>query len=380
MVMRGYFLLLALLLIVPVSAQNRPRCRDWGLAVGRYAPGPYNAITDVKGVTVGQVSLQTGQGPLVPGQGPVRTGVTAILPCADPWSTRFPVGTFVLNGNGEMTGLAYLDDLATLETPILLTNTLNVGKVADACVQWLIDAHPSIGIEDDVPIPVVAECDDSTLNDIQGRHVGEAQVRQALVTATSGPVAEGNTGGGTGMICYGFKGGTGTASRVLPAQEGGYTVGVLVQANMGRRHELTVDGVLVGPQLKELTVARRTEGSIVFVVATDAPLNSSQLRRLARRTTHGLARTGTISHNGSGDLTIAFSTRNGIRRGQEQGELAQAALANGALDPLYAATVEATEEAILNALFAAESMTGRDGVVVPALPLEQLRKLLREGR
>lgn len=180
------------------------------------------------------------------------------------------------------------------------------------------------------------------------------------------------------MICYGFKGGTGTSSRVLPPGEGGYTVGVLVQANMGRRPELTIDGVKVGPRLQDRPVSRLTEGSIIFVVATDAPLSSGQLRRLARHTAHGLARTGTISHNGSGDLAIAFSTRNGILRGQEQGELPMTALANGSLDPLYAATVEATEEAILNALFAATTMTGRDGVVAPALPLEDLRRLLED--
>lgn len=376
--MNRYLFLIGLLLSTLGMAQERPRCRDWGLTIGRYPSGRYNAITDVKGVTVGQVSLQIGDGRLRPGQGPVRTGVTAIMPVADPWAVRLPVGTFVLNGNGEMTGLAYIDDLATLETPILLTNTLNVGKVADACVQWLIDGHPGIGIEDDVPIPVVAECDDSTLNDIQGRHVGLAEVRQAIANAHTGPVEEGNVGGGTGMICYGFKGGTGTSSRLLPEAEGGYTVGVLVQANMGRRHELMIDGVKVGHRLRERPVARLTEGSIVFVVATDAPLSSGQLRRLARHTAHGLARTGTISHNGSGDLAIAFSTRNGILRGQEKGELPMTALANGSLDPLYAATVEATEEAILNALFAATTMTGRDGVVAPAIPLDQLRELLKD--
>jgi D-aminopeptidase len=378
--MRRQLLFLLLLLPSAALAQDRPRVRDWGITIGRYPPGLYNAITDVKGVAVGQVSLQKGEGALQPGKGPIRTGVTAILASPDPWSVRLPVGTFVLNGNGEMTGLAYIDDLASLETPILLTNTLNVGKVADACVQWLIDGHPAIGIDDDVPLPVVAECDDSTLNDIQGRHVGLAEVREALSMARSGPVEEGNVGGGTGMIAYGFKGGTGTSSRVLPAQEGGYTVGVLVQANMGRRHELTVGGVRVGPRLQETPVARLTEGSIVFVVATDAPLSASQLRRLARRTTHGLARTGAISHNGSGDLAIAFSTRNAIRRGQEKGELAMVGLANGSLDPLYEATVEATEEAILNALFRAQPMTGRDDVVVPALPLDQLRDLLGGSR
>ncbi|MGE0495906.1 MAG: P1 family peptidase [Vulcanimicrobiota bacterium] len=365
--------LLILLLLVGAGADERPRARELGLKPGLYQPGPNNAITDVAGVLVGQVTLVRGEGKLVPGQGPVRTGVTAILPCADPWTRRFAAGTFILNGNGEMTGLAYLDDMAWLETPILLTNTLNVGKVADACIEWLIEHHPEIGVEDDVPIPVVAECDDSTLNDIQGRHVGPAEVKLALDGARSGPVQEGACGGGTGMIAYGYKAGTGTSSRVTP---GGYTVGVLVQANMGDREEFTVLGRPVGKLLEGEPIARRTEGSIVFVVATDAPLNASQLRRLARHTAHGLARTGAITHNGSGDLAIAFSTRNAITRNQESGELPMVGLSNASLNPLYQATVEATEEAILNALCKAQTTTGRDGVVAPAVPLERLRALL----
>jgi D-aminopeptidase len=383
-VMQLALLFLLLLSTSSVYAQERPRARQWGktlvtttpFELGRFEPGPTNAITDVKGVLVGQATLRQGSGKLKPGEGPIRTGVTAILPCQDPWQTRLPVGTFLLNGNGEMTGLAYLKDLGYLETPILLTNTLNVGKVADACVEWLIGRHPGIGIDDDVPIPVVAECDDSTLNDIQGRHVSSQEVKKALDSANDGPIEEGSVGGGTGMIAFGFKAGTGTSSRRLPPELRGYTVGVLVQANMGSRDELLVQGVPVGRRLSELEVARRSEGSIVFVVATDAPLNSNQLDRLARHTSHGLARTGAISHNGSGDLAIAFSTSNGVPRGQGRAEVPLRGLTNEALDPLYQATVEATEEAILNALFAAHTETGRDDVVVPALPLEQLRKLL----
>lgn len=356
-----------LLLCLAAWADERPRIRQLGVEPGVYPTGPFNAITDVEGVWVGQVTLIDDEA--------VRTGVTAILPHPDPWSRRLPVATFVLNGNGEVTGLGYLDDLATLETPILLTNTLNVGKVMDACVEWLIARHPEIGITDDVPLPVVAECDDSTLNDIQGRHVQKEHVKQALDQARSGVVEEGAVGGGTGMIAYGFKAGIGTSSRVTPA---GYTVGVLVQANMGDRREFIVDGVPVGKLLPESEIARHTEGSIVMVVATDAPLTPSQLRRLARHTTHGLARTGAISHNGSGDFAIAFSTRNAIRRGQEAGELPAVMLSNASLNPLYQATVEATEEAILNAVVRAQTTRGRGGAVAPAVPLEQLKALLEK--
>ena len=358
-----------------VGAQPRPRAREMGLGIGRFAPGPWNAITDVAGVRVGQCTLRSGEGKLVPGVGPVRTGVTAILPCEDPWAYRFPASAFVLNGNGEVSGLAYLQDIGTLESPILLTNTLNVGRVSDAVVSWLIQKHPEIGISDDVPLPVVGECDDSTLNDIQGRHVGQAQVFEALDEARSGPVSEGAVGAGTGMICYEFKGGIGTSSRVL---ESGYRIGVLVNANHGSRYELRVDGVPVGREVPEMAVQRRTEGSIILVLATDAPLTPGQLNRLARRATMGLARTGSSAHHGSGDLVIAFSTANARAR-SDQGPLLKAEwLADPELNPLYEATVEATEEAILNALLRAETTTGRDGNTAQALPLERLREVLRK--
>lgn len=347
----------------------RPRLRDLGLTVGALPTGPHNALTDVAGVRVGMTTLIRGEGPLVPGQGPVRTGVTAILPCPDPWALRLPASAFVLNGNGEMTGLAYLSDIGRLESPILLTNTLNVGRAADALISWMIARHPAIGVTDDVPLAVVAECDDSTLNDIQGRHVGEPEVFAALDGARDGPVPEGNVGGGTGMICYDFKGGTGTASRLTPA---GYTVGVLVQANHGLRDELTVLGRNLGPRLTGAVLPRQTFGSIVLVVATDAPLSQSQLSRLARRAALGLARTGSTAHHGSGDLVLAFSTANALERGQESQPQSFTQLPDAALNPLYQATVEAAEESIYNALLRAETMTGRDGVTVPALVPEEL--------
>lgn len=357
----------------PVAGEpGRARCRELGIVPGSLPTGQYNAITDVAGVRVGQITLRLGQGKLIPGQGPVRTGVTAILPHPDPWSVRLPAATFVLNGNGEMTGTAYLNDMGLLESPILLTNTLNVGKVADAAVSWMIARHPAIGITDDVPVPVVAECDDSTLNDIQGRHVGSEQVLAALEGARSGPVEEGDVGGGTGMVAYQFKGGIGTSSR----QVDGYTVGTLVMANMGTREELTVLGVPVGKHLTENLISRHSQGSIIMVVATDAPLSSSQLSRLARRAALGLGRTGTSAHHGSGDLVLAFSTVNGRPRATQSPLLSATWLADQNLDGLYQAAVEATEESILNALCQARTTEGRDGNTAVALPLDRLREVM----
>ncbi|MBT9585338.1 P1 family peptidase [bacterium] len=371
-------LLFLLSLSNPAAGQpERPRCRDLGICPGTLKPGPYNAITDVDGVRVGQASLRSGQGKLTPGQGPVRTGVTAILGAPDPWKVRLPAATFVLNGNGEMTGMAYLNDIGLLESPILLTNTLNVGRVADAAVSWLIQRNPQIGIRDDVPIAVVAECDDSTLNDIQGRHVGEAQVMAALNGACSGPVEEGDVGAGTGMVAYQFKGGIGTSSR----QVEGYTVGVLVMANMGVRSEFTVLGVPVGLHLPEEALSRNTQGSLIVVVATDAPVSQSQLSRMARRAGLGLARTGAVSHHGSGDLVLAFSTANAVPRVSQEKLMNTRWLPDQQLDPLYQAVVEATEESILNSLLRAHTTVGRDGNTAIALPIEPLRQLLtRFGR
>ncbi|HNM61668.1 MAG TPA: P1 family peptidase, partial [Nitrospira sp.] len=315
-----------------VTEEPRVRARALGLTLGQLEPGPLNAITDVPGVKVGQVTLRRGEGPLQPGQGPVRTGVTVVVPREDVWHKKVPAGAFVLNGTGEMTGLAWVAESGFLEYPIALTNTLNVPRVANGVISWMLRRYPGIGITDDTLTPVVAECDDGRLNDIQGRHVSEADVMQALDDAASGPVSEGTVGAGTGMISYGFKGGIGTASRRLPAAAGGFTVGVLVNANHGRRPELMMGGVPVGQRYdaaptqsgallesnpERLHASREgssgnAEGSIIIIVATDAPLDSRQLTRLGKRAALGLARTGSTARHGSGDFMLAFSTGNVI--------------------------------------------------------------------
>ncbi|MHB2018232.1 MAG: DmpA family aminopeptidase [Candidatus Xenobia bacterium] len=342
------------------------------MSIGSLRPGPCNAITDIAGVTVGHTTLIEGDGPLRPGEGPVRTGVTAILPHPDPWMQRLPASAFILNGNGEMTGFAVLRDLGYLDQPILLTNTLNVGRVLDAAVAWLLDRHPEAGVSDDIPLPVVAECDDSHLNDIRGRHVHEAHVRAALDSARAGKVEQGAVGAGTGMMCYGYKGGIGTSSRRVE-----YTVGVLVNANHGRRHELTIEGAAAGRMLAEHEPLRRTEGSIIIVLATDAPLLPHQLHRLAKRAALGLARTGAQAHHGSGDLVLAFSTRNAVPRQAEEKPYGMESLADGALNPVYQAAIEATEEAVLNSIFCASTLVGRDGNTAEALPTDAVLRLLR---
>jgi D-aminopeptidase len=287
----------------------RARLRDLGIAIGRFPTGAWNAITDVPGVTVGHVTLNRGLGPLKPGEGPVRTGVTAIVPRADVWNKKCFAGSFTLNGNGELTATNWVAESGWLETPILLTDTLSVGKVSNGVVSWMAKHYPDMGIEDDVVLPTVGECDDSFLNDQRGRHVSEADAIAAIETAKTGPVAEGTVGAGTGMVSYRFKGGIGTSSRKLTADLGGYTVGVLANCNMGAREDLLIDGVPVGREITDLMPKRKpSEGSIIIVVATDAPLLPHQLQRLAKRSAMGLARTGSIASHGSGDFILAFST------------------------------------------------------------------------
>jgi len=383
------------------SEETRPHVKDLGIKIGRYQSGIRNAITDIPGVKVGHVTLNEGEGALKPGQGPVRTGVTVIIPREDVWHHKVPAGAFVLNGTGEMTGLAWVAESGFLEYPIALTNTLNVPRVADGVMSWMIQHYPEIGITDDTLTPVVAECDDSRLNDSQGRHVSPEDVIHALETATTGPVQEGSVGAGTGMVAYQFKGGIGTASRVLPPEEGGYRVGVLVNANHGRRHELIIAGVPVGQiyhndenakvskrDPKELAIEalvepgvalpqkRQDSGSIIIIIGTDAPLDARQLSRLSRRATIGLARTGSISHHGSGDFILAFSTGNVIPHYPEEPTFLMTHLADTHLNPLFQATVEATEEAILNALLQATTVTGRDGRRFEAISIEKLRSIL----
>ena len=367
-------------------SEQRVRARDLGLILGQYQSGPLNAITDVAGVKVGHTTLVKGSGPLKPGDGPVRTGVTVIIPRDDVWHKKVPAGSFVLNGTGEMTGLSWVAESGFLEYPVALTNTLNVPRVANGIISWMIRQYPEIGITDDTLTPVVAECDDGRLNDIQGRHVSEADVAQALDGASSGAVPEGSVGAGTGMVSYGFKGGIGTASRRLSEKDGGYTLGILVNANHGRRPELIVGGIPVGqlytgapPRTSEVIEGRNSgtsEGSIIVVIATDAPLDSRQLTRLAKRAALGLARTGSTARHGSGDFMLAFSTGNVIPHYPKEPTYTVTHLADTQLNPLFAAAVEATEEAILNALTMATSVTGRDGNRAEAISLDRLRSLI----
>ena len=358
-------------------AADRPRARDLGVPFDG-TPGPLNAITDVSGVAVGHVTLIQGEGKLVVGKGPVRTGVTAILPRGRA-SLDDPVfaGAFALNGAGEMTGTTWVEESGFLEGPVMITNTHSVGAVHEGTIAWRVaQAGPD-------PTgywwsnPVVAETWDGELNDINGFHVRPAHAGQALSSAKPGPFAEGSVGGGTGMVCFGFKGGIGTASRVLPAKAGGYTVGALVQCNCGRKADLRVAGVPVGREIAGSGTRDEDSGSIIIVVATDAPLLPHQLKRVARRVSMGLARDGSISGNGSGDIFIAFSTAN-PGAAKPTGVSALSDLPNDRMDPLFAATVQAVEEAIVNAMVGAETMKGANDVVVRALPHDELQRILKK--
>ena len=362
------------LMIPPLAiAADRPRARDLGVPF-EGTPGPLNAVTDVKGVEVGHATLIAGEGKLRVGTGPVRTGVTAVLPRGKDTYDPVFAGWFSLNGNGEMTGTTWVEESGFLEGPVLLTNTSSVGAVRDAVVKYYTrrskQRQPWV-------MPVVAETYDGYLNDTHGFHVKEEHVFAALDSAKGGPVAEGNVGGGTGMTCFEFKGGIGTASRKLGEKQGGYTVGVLVQANFGQRHQLRVAGVPVGLEIPEGAFRERESGSIIILVATDAPLLAHQLKRLARRASLGLARTGSVAGNGSGDIFLAFATAN-PSAAKSDGIARLAMLPNERMNPLFEATVQATEEAIINALVAAETMTGRDGHKVLALPHDRVREVLKK--
>ncbi len=379
--------LAVLLLSIAAAAEAPPpRARDLGIPFDFGAAGRWNAITDVPGVTVGHATLIEGEG--------VRTGVTAVVPRGLAGSARQPcfAGAFSLNGNGEMTGLPWVRESGFLEGPVVITNTNSVGVVRDALIGY---AARRFGAEDAWgenfwSLPVVAETWDGTLNDVFGMHVKPEHVAQALESAAAGPVAEGNVGGGTGMIAFEFKGGIGTASRVLKPEQGGYTLGVLVQANFGLRHQLRIAGLPMGLELREDLVYSRADvgrlapsaekGSIIIVVATDAPLLPHQLERLARRAALGLARTGSVAGNGSGDLFIAFSTAN-PGAGNRQDVVTLSMFPNDRMGALFEATVGATEEAIVNALVAARTMVGYKGRRVVALPLDRVRAILqRHGR
>jgi D-aminopeptidase len=364
------------------------RARDLGIRIGVLEPGPNDAITDVDGVRVGHVSLIDGEGPLRVGAGPVRTGVTVIVPHERIGDRVVFAGCHRLNGNGELTGLEWIREAGMLMTPIATTNTHSVGVVRDALVA--ADVRRRDGGEVFWSLPVVGETYDGLLSDIDGFHVRAEHLTEALATASSGPVAEGSVGGGTGMICHEFKGGIGTASRVTPSADGGYTVGVLVQANHGSRHRLTVDGVPVGREIPTAAIpspwdrpASAGAGSIIVVIATDAPLLPHQCERLAQRASLGLARVGSVASHSSGDLFVCFATGNRDLRlsGGSEGLMDMvtdvAMLSDAYVTPLFEACVDATEEAIVNALLAAETMTGRDGITAYALPHDALTDAMR---
>jgi L-aminopeptidase/D-esterase-like protein len=384
---RAKIFVVAFSCVLPLIAfgQNEPRARDLGIPFPG-TPGPLNAITDVGGVTVGHTTLISGEGKLDVGSGPVRTGVTVVHPRGKKYDPVFS-GWYSLNGNGEMTGTTWVEESGFLEGPVVITNTHSVGVARDATIEWqyankLFDPLP------DAPdvfwsLPVVAETYDGDLNDINGFHVTKEHVFSALESAKPGPVAEGNVGGGTGMICHGFKGGIGTASRQIDISGQQYTVGILVQANYGSRSTFTIAGVPLGDKLSDLMPVFRASdqstGSIIVVVATDAPLLPHQLKRLARRVPIGISKVGGYGSNGSGDIFIAFSTANSGAAARE-GLLSTEMLPNDAMSPLFLATAQATEEAIVNALIAAETMDGINGNIVYALPHDRLLDILREHK
>lgn len=365
------------------SADDGDRARDLGIPFDG-TTGPNNAITDVAGVTVGHATLVSGDGPLVVGEGPIRTGVTAVLPRGMSYDPVF-AGWYALNGNGEMTGTTWVEESGFLEGPVMITNTHSVGVVRDAVIAWQLENK----FYEELPgapgvfwsLPVIGETYDGWLNDINGFHVKPEHAFEALNNAAGGRVKEGGVGGGTGMICHAFKGGIGTSSRVLAEDAGGHTVGVLVQANYGIRDALTIAGVPVGREITDLMPSagapKDDVGSIIVIVATDAPLLPHQLKRIARRVPMGLARVGSYASNGSGDIFIAFSTANSgaaLRVGEKQAEF----LPNDGLGPLFRATVEATEEAIVNALVAGKTMTGINGNTVYGLPHDRLMEVMKK--
>jgi D-aminopeptidase len=382
-------ILLVFVFITTIASAQTKRARDYGIPFDG-TPGKNNAITDVGNVTVGHSTIIKGNGALVKGQGPIRTGVTAILPHGKEFHPCY-ANFYALNGNGDMTGTHWITESGFLETPILITNTGNVGTVRDAAWQWMDQHKYYTPIFKDYwfAYPVVAETYDGILNDINGQHVKKENVFMALDSAKSGPVTEGAVGGGTGMICYGFKGGIGTASRVISKQAGGYTVGVLVQANHGSRSQLTISGVPVGKELtdtlavkiagvtKDIKSVEQEVGSIIIVLATDAPLLPSQIKRLAQRIPLGLTRTGAIGGNSSGDIFIAFSTANKDAFSNTE-EKQVTTMSNETMNLLFTATIQAVEEAIINVLFAGETMEGIEGNKVYGLPKDKVLQIMKK--
>jgi D-aminopeptidase len=358
------------------AAQTAARARDLGVPFDG-TPGPLDAITDVKGVEVGYRTLISGEGKLQVGVGPVRTGVTAIFPRGRKSVDPVFAGWFAENGNGEMTGALWVEESGFLYAPLMITNTHSVGVVRDTVISWQFKHAAPDSLDDWWSLPVVAETWDGYLNDINGFHVKPEDALAAIEDAHAGPIAEGNVGGGTGMICFEFKGGTGTSSRKLSKKYGGYTLGVLVQCNTSLHRYLRIAGVPVGREIKGQNIWEVETGSIIVVVATDAPLLPHQLKRLARRVPLALGRLGSVSGNGSGDIFIAFSTAN-AGAGREEKQALVATLSNPQMDELFEATVQATEEAVVNTLIAARTMTGADNRTVNALPHDLLQEVLRK--
>ena len=365
----------------PNKKGARCRARDIGVRIGVHEPGPFNAITDVDGVRVGHTTIIKGSGSR--GSKTIaRTGVTAIIPASgDVFMNSVMGGAFVLNGAGELAGLTQVNEWGVIETPILLTNTLAVGACAEGVVQYMTEKHPEMGNIHDVVIPVVGECDDSWLNEVIGRHVKPQHAVEAIEKAASGPVSEGAVGGGTGMLTCDFKAGIGTSSRRVRINDIEYTVGVLVMSNFGVMRDLRVDGIAVGriiePEFRELSKREKNYGSIIAVLATNAPLLSHQLQRLAKRMALGVGRVGSTAAHGSGEIMLAFSTANRVPRESTKPLYSVEILKDIAIDPLYAAAIEATEESILNSLFMAEPMEGVARHQVPALPIERVQEILR---
>lgn len=371
--------------VTPAPPPDRKRLRDLGITLGRYEPGPLNALTDVPGVKVGHATLIHGEGPLVAGKGPVRTGVTAIQPRQNTFLDRVIGGSFVLNGAGEVSGLTQVQEWGLVETPILLTNTMSVGKVSDATVKYLTRKYPGIGTDYDVVIPLVGECDDSYLNDAVGRHIRSEHVYYAIEKASSGPIAEGSVGAGTGMVCCDFKAGIGTASRrvVVEDAENSHTIGVLVLSNFGVCRNLRIDGVPIGellePDYRHVAKRMYNYGSIICVVATDAPLLSNQIGRLCKRAALGIGRCGSYAAHGSGEIVVGFSTANHLPR-DTKGAVKIDVLLDEGLGSLYEAVIECTEEAIVNSLCMAGDMTGQGGNYAPGLPLDRVVELMKKYR
>ena len=362
------FLVISIFTCNIIMAQQE-RARELGVIIGTGDTGFHNAITDVPGVLVGQVTLIEGDD--------VRTGVTAIVPHSGKvFQHKVPAAIYIANGFGKLTAISQVEELGNIETPIILTNTLSVPGAADALIDYILEFDENQGVRS--VNPIVGETNDGRLNDIQGRHVRKSHVLEAIKTAADGPVAEGNVGAGTGTICFGYKGGIGTASRVLAKKNGGYTIGVLVQTNYGG--ELTIAGIPVAQALAESNELNSGDGSVMIVVATDAPLRARNLKRLAKRATFGIARTGGNCSNGSGEYVIAFSVAPELRMSYRRGDSffeSGAELRNDRMSPLFSAVIEATEEAVLNSLFAAETMQGRDGLTITALPVKAVLEILR---